>query len=88
MTEIEIQTIALKKGKPDRRKFKCIANDLGDYRTYFLPEETNRTLMRKRFALERGCKIYDGDNILRVEWVKFTTPRPMIPIILAVPLPP
>ena len=58
---IMVETVALKKGKPDKRVFTATVNGSGDSCQFTL--DTNRTfLCRKRFHIEPGCKVTWGEK--------------------------
>ncbi len=58
---ITIETNTLKKGKLDRRTFTCQLLEFENLLVYVL-DDTKNQLTRKRFTLECGCRLYDGDS--------------------------
>lgn len=57
-TNITVQTLEIKKGKPDVRSFEVQAFHT-ESDSLFLFKKTMRDLTRLRFALSKGCTITD-----------------------------
>ena len=76
--DITIQSLVLKKGKPDIRCFRCQLLELGSKRAYLL-SETKRDLLHTHFSLTPNCKVIDGEDVYRVQDIWYS-PRPKHPI--------
>ena len=61
-TKVTIQSLVIKKGKPDTRSFKVQAIQQGDDKV-FLFEKTMRDLTRLNFSLGKGCTITDDTGV-------------------------
>lgn len=60
---ISIESVALKKGKPDKRFIDAeVIDDLGPTRMCFYTRTSRRVFTRWRFPLEPGCHITCGDK--------------------------
>ena len=62
---ISIESVQLKKGKPDVRYLKATRIERGDDVVFHL-SKTKRELERWRFALEKGCIVTCGDSSYEV----------------------
>ena len=62
---ISIESVQLKKGKPDIRYLKAPRIERGDDVVFHL-SKTKRELYRWRFALEEGCIVTCGDSSYEV----------------------
>ena len=62
---ISIESVQLKKGKPDVRFLKATRIERGDDVVFHL-SKTKRELERWRFALEEGCIVTCGDSSYEV----------------------
>ncbi len=56
--DVTVQSLVLKKGKPDIRTFNVQTAQLGKDRIFFFAQ-TKRDLTRLRFSLEKGCLFTD-----------------------------
>ena len=65
---ISIESVKLKKGKPDVRFLKATRIERGDDVVFHL-SKTKRELERWRFALEEGCIVTCGDSSYEVNEV-------------------
>ena len=65
---ISIESVQLKKGKPDVRYLKATRIERGDDIVFHL-SKTKRELERWRFALEGGCVVTCGDSSYEVTGV-------------------
>lgn len=82
---ITITTKALKKGKPDIETFNSQLLQMDGQIIFILDEITKRTLDRKRFTLEPGCKVTYEDMSFICTDVS-TTHYPKHPVIKVMPV--
>lgn len=61
-TKITIQSLAIKKGKPDVRSFDVHTVQHGDDKVFFF-DKTMRDLTRHNFTLGKGCTITDETGV-------------------------
>ena len=59
---ITVQSLVIKKGKPDIRSFEVHTAQQGDDKVFFF-DKTMRDLTRLRFSLEEGCLITDDSGV-------------------------
>ena len=72
--EITIQTYVLKKGKYDRRTFRCQLITVGNTRTYLL-DNTKNELHLMRFTPAPGNRVFDGEKTYYIKEIWYW-PRP------------
>ena len=65
---ISIESVQLKKGKPDVRFFLATKIERGEETAFHL-SKTKREIYRWRFALEKGCVVTCGDSSYEVTGV-------------------
>ncbi len=80
-TRVTIESLTLKKGKPDVRSFDSQILEMGQNRIYVL-DKTSRDLDRMRFNLSCGCILKDDSGIYKCIDVEYWT-NPHVPLIVA-----